>query len=212
MALEERLVDGHIFDTNRSAIAIDFDHPIDHQHRVAVRQDPLHGVDVELGFLDQTFGRGFDRFLLEQFADQFVIQMMPRAAGVNSATDKPPKDHQIPDQIEDLVPHAFILETEFVIDRAIGADDHDVFVGQVRAETGGTELIGLDMGDECPGRGDLLEIIFRIERVAEQLPTDRIVTSVVELVDDVEPIRFAGPRRPVRPEPSLIRTGSRTLK
>ncbi len=46
MALEMRLVEGDVLDAGGGFRAVDVDHPVDQQERIAVRDDPLDQVDI----------------------------------------------------------------------------------------------------------------------------------------------------------------------
>src|SRR5438477_10441752 len=123
VTLKKNVVKCDVFDADRLLVPDDFDHPIDQQHGVSVRQNTLNPADIEdcVALDEQLPGAGF--ILLHELAGELMIELVAGLVCDQSPSNRTTDEVEIADQIERFVAGAFIGETELIVDRSIRSDD-----------------------------------------------------------------------------------------
>jgi len=128
VSLEEGLVDRDALHADSLEVAVELDDPVDHQERVAVRQDGHHAVDVE------GRRRGGDRLgrhgeqvavALGDGAGEFCVGPVPGLHGHDMAAQGPAGEREIADDVEDLVTDELVGEAERLLAQDGVAADHE---------------------------------------------------------------------------------------
>ncbi len=81
--------------------------------------------------------------------------MVPALVRDDPAAQRPADQEQVADQVQHLVPGAFVGEAELIVDRPVGADDQQIFRRTDACPCRGPQLAGFVFKDKRPGRGDL---------------------------------------------------------
>src|SRR4051812_10327487 len=115
-----------------------------------------------------------------------MIKGVSALASVNFAADTPARQHEVPDQIEDLVPHALVLEPELIVNYAIAANDDQVLIGQMGAKAGRTKLSCLFFKDVGPGGRNFSGKCLRRNPDGKELPRQGTIVAVVQIVNDIQ--------------------------
>src|SRR5258705_1008679 len=102
-----------------------------------------------------------------------MIEVMAGSVCHDAAINGPPGQIQIANEIQNLVPDAFVCESELVVDWTFRRDDQQVTRGQVMPQAAHSQLLGFALEDECSrGRHLVLEVIHpKMKR--KHLPADR---------------------------------------
>ena len=116
-----------------------------------------------------------------------MIQRVPALVGHDPPANRPAEQIQVADQIQHLVPHAFVGEAELIFDRPARRDDQQILRRQVLAQPAAAQLLRLLLEDKRAGRGELLDEIVLAQMKREHLPPDR--RRRFEIVDDFQPVR-----------------------
>src|SRR5688572_23197105 len=111
---------------------------------------------------------------------------MSRAVRRDAADDRPADQREVADQVENLVPNAFVGIAKFVVDdRAVAAEDEQIGRSRSASDALAAEPVDFAFADEGPGRRDVAgEGVRRVPIGQVLLPNARVV-AVVEFVSEL---------------------------
>src|SRR5262245_25124008 len=93
---------------------------------------------------------------LEQDADELGIQAMAAFVGDELAGAVAAGKRQVAEQVERLVPDAFVFKAKRIVDRPFGTEDQQVLVRDPRPKSPLAEPVGFFLEEEGAGRSELL--------------------------------------------------------
>ena len=106
---------------------------------------------------------------------------MTAAPGADVGMQRPPHERQVADQIENLVPNAFVGPAKRVAHGTVGVEDQKVAVAHRDRQPRFPQPRGVVLRDKRAGRGEFRPIGVWRDADGERLPADRAGT-VVQLV------------------------------
>ena len=137
------------------------DDPVDHQERVAVRQQAHDLVDVERALAAGELAGGDERgelgVLLGERAGEFRVGRVARLDGDDVPLDAAPEQGEVADDVEHLVAHELVGEAHRLLaQHAVAAHDDGVFQAAALDEALFHERLDVLVKRERPRRGDFL--------------------------------------------------------
>src|SRR5262245_14146768 len=118
---------------------------------------------------------------------------MPAFVGHEPAPDRTADQVQVADEIQNLVPGAFVGQSEAVFQRPFFADYQQVFWCQMLTESAAAQLLHFTLKDERSRRRELMRKIVIAEVKRDCLATDGL--GRLEVVNDFQPVRRTRKRR-----------------
>src|SRR4029450_2457687 len=129
MPLKERLVNRDRFDADTFGFALEADNPVDHQKRETMRQNLHYLVGVEPTIPTRNRARKGERapprLLTGEPASQVGIYSVTGFYRYHMASNTPPDQCEIPDNVENFVAHEFVCETQWFLAQDGFAVDHN---------------------------------------------------------------------------------------
>ena len=147
MALEENIVKGDVFDADRLVIALDFQHPIHQQHRIAVGQNALDPADIQCGVAMHQRLPGGAGLFFQQSPGQQMIQLMPALVPTTgpAAAGRPGTDRRSDPA---LCAGHIHRGNGIIVDRPVGVDHQQILRRQMLAHPAGLGFLGFGSNEK----------------------------------------------------------------
>ena len=180
VALEIRLVDRDVLDRDELVLADELDHAVDHHERIAVRQRVEDAADIErgLGRRARPCGARLGRLLRRPFSAprsfsksalvSSALIAWPGPRGDDVRLERHAEQHDVADDIEDLVAHELVLEAQRLLRDDLVALDDDGAVERAALDLAQLEqLLDVLVDREGARRRDLRHVDLRVDRRAK---------------------------------------------
>src|SRR5882724_1683047 len=160
MSLKERLVNRDRFDADTFGLALEADNPVDHQKRETMWQNLHYLVGVEPTFPTRNGARNGKsapaRLFAGQRAGQVGVDSMTGFYCYHVASNTPPDQCKISDNIENFVAHEFVCETQWLLaQNRLAADHNRVFEAAALDQIFFHERLNIFVENKGSRRGDL---------------------------------------------------------
>src|SRR6266542_1397376 len=160
MSLKERLVNRDRFDPDTFGFALETDDPVDHQKRETMRQN-LHylvGVESTIPTRNRAFhGKGAPACLLAgERASQVGIDSVTGFYRYHVASDAPPDERKIANNVENFVAHEFVGKTQwFLAQNGLAMHHNRIFEAAALDQIFLHERLNILVVNKGSRRGDL---------------------------------------------------------
>src|SRR4051794_39087282 len=124
---------------------------------------------------------------LEQHFDELGVKAVAAFMGNELTGQIATGEGEVAEQVKGLMPDAFVLEAELVIEHALRAEHQQILVGHPLPEPALAEPVGFFLEDESAGGSELLAEAGGSDGDFNGLLADGVVLAVIEFVLEREP-------------------------
>ena len=179
MPHEIGFVDRHVFNRDQFIVADKFHHAVNQDKWVAMRNRVENPTDIERGLRGLHRHRLSLLFRLTLFAILQFLEECFRQFGIDRVTgsrrhdmrlQRHPEQHHVAPDIENLMPHEFILKSQRLLrENLVAFDDHRAIERTALDLTEFQQFFDIFVDRKRAGGGDLRDIGIRINRQRKML-------------------------------------------